>query len=43
MTYEHIIYAKEDYIATITLNRPEKMNAVTGRTMGELAQAIEEV
>jgi len=43
MTYEHIIYAKEDHIATITLNRPEKMNAVTGRTMGELAQAIEEV
>ena len=34
MGYEQIIYDVEDRIATITLNRPEKLNAFTG-TMGE--------
>ncbi len=33
-TYTQIILAKADGIATITLNRPDKMNAYT-RTMGE--------
>lgn len=34
MTYEHILYDISDNILTITLNRPEKLNAFT-RTMGE--------
>ncbi len=29
MAYKEIIYTVEDMVATITLNRPERMNALT--------------
>ena len=38
-TYTQIIVTKADGIATITLNRPDKMNAYT-RTMGEEIMAV---
>jgi enoyl-CoA hydratase/carnithine racemase len=34
--FETLLYAVEDGIATITLNRPEKLNAFTARMMKEL-------
>ena len=43
MKFDDLIYTKEDHIATITLNRPERMNALTLDTHTELAQAIEQV
>jgi enoyl-CoA hydratase/carnithine racemase len=42
MGYEHILYEVKDRITTVTLNRPEKLNAWT-TTMGhEVKQAMTE-
>jgi enoyl-CoA hydratase/carnithine racemase len=40
MTYEQISYETRDRIATITLNRPERLNAWTPRMATEQADAI---
>ncbi len=41
MAYEQIAYDVSEGIATITLNRPEKMNAFTGVMMAELIDALD--
>ena len=41
MSYEQIIYKKEDGVATITLNRPQILNAFTPVMIDEWVQAIE--
>ena len=41
MDYEQIIYDVEDHIATITLNRPDRMNAFTGTMMNEMIDAFD--
>src|SRR5688572_11938497 len=41
MTYEHIDVAEASGIATITLNRPEKLNAFVGHMRRDLAEALE--
>jgi len=43
MEYKEIILKKEEGIATITLNRPEKLNAATDRMLEELLDAIGDV
>jgi len=40
--YENIIYAKEEGIATITLNRPHKLNALDAEMLQEMVKAIDE-
>jgi enoyl-CoA hydratase/carnithine racemase len=43
MAYKKIILTKENHIATITLNRPEILNALDAEIEFELGQAIHEV
>lgn len=42
MAYEQILYDAAEGIATITLNRPEKLNAFTGVMMSELIDAFDQ-
>ena len=39
--YEHILVSEAEGIATITLNRPEKLNAFIGHMRRDLAEALE--
>jgi len=43
MDYEHLIYAKEEGIATITINRPQKLNAFTSAMYQGLSEIIDDV
>jgi enoyl-CoA hydratase len=42
MTYEALTVAVHERIATITVNRPDKLNALSARVIFELGQAIDE-
>ncbi len=41
IVYEEVIYQVDDPVATITLNRPDRLNAITGRLSREMAHAFE--
>jgi enoyl-CoA hydratase/carnithine racemase len=41
MDYEHIAYDVDGRVATITLDRPDKLNAFTGRMMHEMLHALD--
>lgn len=43
MNFENIIVTKDDNVATITINRPEVLNALDKKTLCELSDAIKEV
>ena len=43
MSWEHILLNKTDHIATITLNRPDKLNAFGGLMRQELVEALDDV
>jgi enoyl-CoA hydratase/carnithine racemase len=40
MTYEHILVDREDGVGIVTLNRPDKLNAMNRRLAGELRDAV---
>src|ERR1700755_593454 len=41
MSYETITYEVAEQILTITLNRPDKLNAFTGQMMSEMIDAFD--
>ncbi|MCB1002359.1 MAG: enoyl-CoA hydratase/isomerase family protein [Acidimicrobiales bacterium] len=43
MSYQHLLVTRDDTITTITLNRPEKRNALAFDVMTELLQAFRDV
>jgi enoyl-CoA hydratase/carnithine racemase len=43
MEYSEIIYDVSDHVATITLNRPERLNAFTGTMMNEMIDAFDQL
>lgn len=40
MDYKHILYLEQNPVAVITLNRPDKLNALTDEIWSELADAL---
>src|SRR5665213_3573886 len=40
-TFETLLYAVEDGVATITLNRPDKLNAFTNQMMSDMIAAFD--
>ena len=42
MAYEDILYDVESGVATITINRPDKLNAFRGQTVEEMIEAIQD-
>jgi len=43
MTYQFLTLEVADRIATLTINRPDKLNALNSATLGELSNAIDEI
>lgn len=42
MTFRHILYERQGRIATITLNRPDRLNAIAAGMPREIAAAVEQ-
>jgi enoyl-CoA hydratase/carnithine racemase len=42
MEFETIKYEVKEKVLTITLNRPERLNAFTGRMMNDLIRAFDQ-
>src|SRR5713226_2978087 len=42
MSYSALLYETEGRIARITLNRPERLNAIDGKMPREIRQAVEQ-
>src|SRR5215469_1818568 len=43
MTYEHILVETEDGVGIVTLNRPDKLNAMNRKLSSELRDAVKEL
>ena len=43
MEFKHIIFEKKEGVATITLNRPEALNAFSKEVVEEILRAVEEI
>ncbi len=43
MTYETLLFDVRDGVAVVTINRPDKLNALNDQVMAELADAVERI
>ena len=43
MEFSNLIYQVEDKIATVTINRPEVLNALNGETISELTTVVDQI
>ena len=43
MEYEHLLMEKKDHIAIMTLNQPDKLNAVSSKMRKSILLAIDEI
>jgi len=43
MSFKFLTLEVSDRVATLTVNRPEKLNALNDATIGELGQAIDQI
>src|SRR3954453_3894471 len=43
MAYENILVAREGPVAVLTVNRPRSLNALNGKTLREMTQAVREL
>lgn len=43
MAYEHILVERQDGVGIVTLNRPDKLNAMNRKLSGELRDAVKEL
>ena len=42
MSYDHVVYEKRGHVAYVTLNRPERMNALDRHSHAELAEVFDD-
>ena len=42
VAYQHILYETEGPVATITMNRPDQLNALTGLMQAEIRHALDQ-
>lgn len=43
MTYDHLLVERDDHVALVTLNRPDKLNAISGALHREILAACREL
>jgi enoyl-CoA hydratase len=43
MTYQHLLFDVRDRVAFVTVNRPDKLNALNDAVMADLSQAADEI